>query len=395
MKKSTLIFNNLSVLIALNSVYAILLILGSLINAPALSSYLSLFPIFLVLFFFLVKFAKQLDLRFSKLDLLLVFLLSLGALFQFFFAPYPKLSDYIKFILIFVLYFMGKNEGGIVDRGAKNIGVFLLILLPIICLFIYLLNGESIRRILFFSNRNNVVAYCFVCFFILFYLGKLGKYPHVIVIFFVSLFNTLGALLSYTISIFLSYSRFNFKMLLFITSVIIFSILLFNYSELAIVERIKIAITGISQLFSHYSLSDMANVSYGDYVKLQGGSSDVSLFFRIKHWSEIVSIMLNGDLASFGIGSGMNASMALTSIGLVPHNDWLRILFELGLLNFLAFLILNLFIAFKIYYIDRFLFVVFITFNMYMFSENIINNFIITSMMYYTAGLISRSTPSL
>ena len=98
--------------------------------------------------------------------------------------------------------------------------------------------------------------------------------------------------------------------------------------------------------------------------------------------------MLDGSLHYLIFGYGMNASMIQTSIGLVPHNDWLRVLYELGFISFVIFLILNAKIYFALLKLDKFLSVIFLTIMIFMLSENLINNFLSMSLLYFSSGYV-------
>jgi hypothetical protein len=160
------------------------------------------------------------------------------------------------------------------------------------------------------------------------------------------------------------------------------------FGEIPTLNRLYNVYQGAESFFSTHSLRDVADVSYGDYTVLQGGNQDVSFFFRLKQWLEIFFIMVDGEGWKVIFGYGMEASETLTTIGLVPHNDWLRILFELGLLSFTCFLLLNLALFKKIYSIDKCLATLYLTLLIYMFSENLINNFLITSFLYFSLTFI-------
>jgi len=126
-------------------------------------------------------------------------------------------------------------------------------------------------------------------------------------------------------------------------------------------------------------------MSYGELTQVMG-SSDVSFFFRITHWAELLEKYSNGSLDTMLFGNGVGSSARMTTAGLVPHNDYLRYLFECGLFAFLGFLILNLRIIKDAG--SSYVAIPVITIVIYFFSENLINNFLAMMLFYFLAGFV-------
>jgi len=244
--------------------------------------------------------------------------------------------------------------------------------------------------VFFFSNRNNAIAYTLVCIFVITALTNKLKKTFLVTTIVILFYGTLGALAAFLFSYFVVVFKWNAKAWVKLLFLIFASFLLFTYSELAIIDRVKTVSMGVVNFFKIYSFSDLKRIDFGQIVLMQEGSKDVSLFFRLKHWGEIIAIMLENYWYFFS-GWGMGAAVKLTSMELVPHNDWLRVLFELGVFNFIAFLMLNFVIFSKLKEYDRFLSVLFLTLCVYMFSENLINNFLIISLLYFTSGLLIKN----
>lgn len=130
-------------------------------------------------------------------------------------------------------------------------------------------------------------------------------------------------------------------------------------------------------------------MSYADIVT-SAGSTDVSGYFRIKHWLEIWQLFSNSGLEHILFGYGPGQSKFITTARLVPHNDYLRILVEFGVLNLLSFVSLIFIILFQLPdKITRSLFTVYV---FYSFTDNMIDNFSSMMMLYAGAGLYVRRT---
>jgi len=127
----------------------------------------------------------------------------------------------------------------------------------------------------------------------------------------------------------------------------------------------------------------VVSMSYQKLVLLTG-STDLSGFFRLIHWTNIWDIYSNGSIGTLIFGYGPGETPALTYAEMVPHNDYLRILVEYGPIN------LAIFVCFLIYIRGalktppaRVLFVVLC---IYFFSENLLDSFTSMTLFFAYAG---------
>ncbi|ABZ76061.1 hypothetical protein Shal_1495 [Shewanella halifaxensis HAW-EB4] len=386
--------NEFKLLIGLNASYAMLLLVSIFIDFGGMTS---LFPLFVLFALLLVNFRRLKTYKFKIVELSILLLLFFGISAHVFLAPYLNITEFVKFLLIFVFYFIGLNvkfhTGREWRKMSASYSLFflpLIFLLPLCCLIVYIFqsysSGDSTGKVLFFSNRNNAIAFTFVCLFIYSALGAKDKIVYMLITMFTLLYSTLGALVALLFSIVVVNTKLTAKNILIFCVLLALSFTLYFYSELPIFERIKVMIHGFSEFLNLYSLEDVATLSFGEFAALQGGN-DVSMFFRLKHWIEIFFIAKQNWLLLIP-GWGMNASVELTNLKLVPHNDWLRILFELGIINFFAFSLLFLRVFFKLKSISKILCTLFLCINTYFFTENLINNFLVTSLLYFSAGMV-------
>lgn len=133
--------------------------------------------------------------------------------------------------------------------------------------------------------------------------------------------------------------------------------------------------------------TQIAAMSYADIVQ-SAGSTDVSGYFRVKHWVEIWSLYSNSRLEHILFGYGPGQSKFVTAARLVPHNDYLRILVEFGVFNLLCFISLIVIILIQLpNRITRALFTVYI---FYSFTDNMIDNFSSMMMLYAGGGIYAR-----
>lgn len=127
----------------------------------------------------------------------------------------------------------------------------------------------------------------------------------------------------------------------------------------------------------------VVSMSYQKLVLLTG-STDLSGFFRLIHWTNIWDIYSSGSLGTLIFGYGPGQTPSLTYAEMVPHNDYLRILVEYGLINF------AIFVCFLVYVRGalktppaRVLFVVLC---IYFFSENLLDSFTSMTLFFVYAG---------
>ena len=127
----------------------------------------------------------------------------------------------------------------------------------------------------------------------------------------------------------------------------------------------------------------MSKVYYGQLAS-QVGSGDLSFLFRIKHWFNILSNNSESELIYWLFGHGNDSIIALTKAELRAHNDYIRIMFEVGMIYLVVFIIFNVYLIKKIglnFYSLPFLIVL-----MYFFTENLIDNFLAMSLLYFFVG---------
>jgi O-antigen ligase len=131
------------------------------------------------------------------------------------------------------------------------------------------------------------------------------------------------------------------------------------------------------------SPSTVSRMSFKELVQLTG-TTDTSAFFRIIHWTNIWELYSTQGLGVllFGYGAGQTGLLAYMS--LPPHNDYLRVLAEYGLLSFLVFVSFLVSIATSIKLPAAK--IIFNVLLIYFFSENLIDNFTSMALFFSYAG---------
>lgn len=308
-----------------------------------------------------------------------------------------QVGETIKILSIFMFYFAGLTTDEEYFESAPNLWLAALFVgVPVLGALFDLYRGGGAassdfneQTLSFFANRNNAVAFAVVSSWAL-VLGGVKRW--LIVVYLaacVFAFKTLGALLAITVAIYLLYPGcFSILPNLAVGAALTAFYVEFN-ENLDILSRASTA---------WHSLNSVLAVSGGvwglsklDYAQiyLASGTSDISLVFRLKHWVNLIGLYMDGPLINQLFGFGVGSSVRLTDLKLVPHNDYMRFFFELGPGLFICFVTLNVLILRKIGRQFTGIPVVFIC--IYFLSDNLVNNFLVMSFLYFTAGALSSS----
>jgi hypothetical protein len=133
----------------------------------------------------------------------------------------------------------------------------------------------------------------------------------------------------------------------------------------------------------------VSRMSFKELVILTG-TTDLSGFFRVLHWSDIWGVYSSSSFGTLLFGYGIGQTPNLTILKLAPHNDYLRILAEYGPLNLVVLVCFLLHVLFNLKTgLTRVLFMVLL---MYYFSENLIDHFASMTLYFTYAGRFSAIT---
>ncbi|RJG05832.1 hypothetical protein D3870_07195 [Noviherbaspirillum cavernae] len=390
--------------LAFVSVYLSLLALNYFLKNDALKTLANGFA-FLIFAMFLLKILQQKTVLRLKNGYALTFavlifgmvcnvVVNLGA---------TDIADYLKMLLspfFFVIGYLSLNLNEFSGTVRKKMLFFtwMLLLVPsVIAVGEQMVWGSRFQEedlaISIFANRNNAALYALVLS-ILFAILKVNLRWILLYLVAVSVsFATLGVLVAVVLGIVVVQIRKGnilYLMLSLMLVVVAFLILMSTMPTLPVFERLMSLGEGLHYLYSSGQIRNLSRMNYGQLSEIMG-SSDISFFFRITHWAELLEIYSNGSLESMLFGNGVGSSVRMTAAGLVPHNDYLRYLFECGLFAFMGFLLLNLRIIKDAG--STYAAIPCTAIMIYFFSENLINNFLAMMLFYFLAGfVIARNT---
>lgn len=288
-------------------------------------------------------------------------------------------GDGLKYLSIYVFYAAGRACGGQI-RPIEIRCVYVLGALPLIFLVTStskVFEGETFFSEIFayLPNANTAVLYFSA---LLFAVAQLYG-DRVILFQFVNalLMNRIGAVLATVIAVCL-WIAFPLRKQSVLGFLVVGAIGFTGYA-LGAFDRAIAAIDNLLLVFS-IEPSQVSSMTFAELVQLTG-STDLSAFFRLIHWSNVLDLYSSGSVGTLLFGYGAGQTAPLTYAELVAHNDYLRILAEYGPFNLIIFVSFLLYIrnglstgATK---------VLFVVLCLYFISENLLDNF--TSMAIYFA----------
>lgn len=258
--------------------------------------------------------------------------------------------------------------------------------------------GDVTRMSGFFVNANNLSLTMMTLLFLIDERkdSRAKKaFFHAVIILFLILSGTSGAILAYL-------GAMLFKCLMFARSagksqrkliIVLMSIALIVlgcllparlYMDVPLAKRI---LTQLSLVWQEFPLA--ASGHELDYGRLSDvyGTSDCSGIWRISHWRACIDVIAHANALQLLCGYGVGASSLL--LYKVPHNDYLRVLMEQGILG-LTLSITFFLVVFQ--RIDpRYKYCI-VAFALYCFSENNMDNLLFMSIFAFF--LASAQTPS-
>ncbi|MEZ5651349.1 MAG: hypothetical protein R3E87_12460 [Burkholderiaceae bacterium] len=297
-----------------------------------------------------------------------------------------------KFLLAPLFAILGYNAT-YVDRqdtetmaALRRVGLF-LVLLPI---------GYAVSRgwttvageqVGIFVNRNNAALYVVVLSNVLFLMGA-GVAVVVAALTITALvFSTLGVLMAVVAALVLS---LNFRRYLpaYLLAGLLGAFLLLGPIELPIGERLGRLGESVQAVTELGLWTRLADLSYADLYLITGKNTDLSLFFRIKHWEDLIYAWTSHGWVTILFGLGIGSAPFHTDIGLVPHNDYVRFLVEAGPLGLAGFAGITGWLLWSIG--RRALLISTAAVTIYFFSENLVDNFAAMALYYWFGGYWAR-----
>lgn len=305
-------------------------------------------------------------------------------LINFALSPHsPRYSLLLKFFgyMTFFIYAKNFGEKGYIFKCNK----FLLYTMIFIPLIVVLLLDKSANKSTYFPNSNMFTYWGISMSLAYLLLNGINKKTKMIawgiLLAYLLVGTSLGILLAVAISaLLLNIRRVNIFLLLLSVASILLCVI---YIDIPIFARLKDSFS----IFQSLTLEDFTNPENVNFYALQtehsssGRTDNASFLWRIMQWTTLVTGYIK-DAICIPFGKGADWSFIYT--GKPPHNDFVLILVEYGLIVFLIIVgaVKYIFNKIKNYDIIYFILPIFI----YHITENLLDTFPQNIFFYLSLG---------
>ncbi len=336
-------------------------------------------------------------------SVLLVFCIMLLSIFATLYDPTNTVfHNLLKHVAVCILYIFIFSMGlaPIYSTPFRTIFVLVLLFMGIVSFIVPNVSetDDVMRMSGFFVNANN---FSLTMMTLLFLINeekdsRAKKISiHAILVLFLILSGTSGAILAYLGAMLFKYfillkssHRYRNKWILVsigIALVLLGCMLTTNlFMDVPIVKRI---VTQLSLVWHELPLA--ASGYELDYGKLSSmyGTSDCSGIWRISHWRTCIDVIADANIVQLICGYGIGASSLL--LYKVPHNDFLRVLMEQGIIGLTLYIAFFLTVFRRIDWRYRYCI---IAIALYCFSENNMDNLLfMTIFAFFLASAQSKA----
>jgi hypothetical protein len=313
-------------------------------------------------------------------------------------------GDLVKLAIAPAFLFFGaafervRGDGFLWQRPAVRLMFATLVVVPLLTWGAQLLQSgfeiDGVRETSIFANRNNAAVYA-VTMVGLFTVVH-GRPLRSLFLFMVVgvMFGTLGVLLAVLIALTLTVAKAR-ELALLALLVAAGTAGYLTFPELDPFKRITPVVDSVRLLYE--GRINLRTVTFGELVLLLK-TQDLSFLFRLKHWTDLWQVFAAGDAYQWLFGHGVGSSVRLSDLKLVPHNDYVRVGFELGVVTLAAWLAMLLLVLVRCG--RRWETVPILVVLIYLFSENLITNYVAMAFFYFSGGALAerigakRATPA-
>lgn len=292
-----------------------------------------------------------------------------------------EIADALKFLSIFSFYIAGRSAPGPL-RKAEKWCICALAAVPLIFKLVsetHIYTGRDYPDVFaYFPNTNTAALYFSALFFAL--SQWLGNKSLVLQFINAAVMNRVGAALATIVAIGM-WSVFPLRRQVF-AAFFLLALASFIAYMFGALDRILIGLDSMALIWS-LDPGTVSRMSYKQLIALTG-TTDMSAFFRIIHWTNIWEYYSTQGLSEILFGYGAGQTGAVAYIPMPPHNDYLRVLAEYGLLTFLVFawFVVSIAISLK----EQAAKILFTVLLIYFLSENLLDNFTSMALFFSFAG---------
>ncbi len=302
-----------------------------------------------------------------------------------------NVADLTKFLLTPLFAILGYNSTAFDRDDERSLNqlriVGFILLLPVAYALVLMPSSGAGDALGIFVNRNNAALYLVVLSNLLFVMGASVGVVVATLTVGAMLFSTIGVLIAVTVALLVSLSLRRY-LPAYLGAAALGAFLVLGPIQIPMGERLEVLGEGIEAVTALGLWTKLSELSYAELYVITGENSDLSLFFRLKHWADLLLVWTSEDWVSLLFGLGIGSSPLHTDLGLVPHNDYLRFLIESGPLGFLGFASIT---GWLLWSIGRnALLMSTAAVAIYFFTENLVDNFASMTLYYWFAGYWAR-----
>ena len=256
--------------------------------------------------------------------------------------------------------------------------IFVILLFSLISRNYFVL-GDNVRLSGMFTNPNN---FSLMSFSLLFFINeekeiffKIFLYIFIAIILITT--STLGAIIAFFLSFLYKYRMKPHRLLVIFMIVLSFVLAKQMFSSKPsqlhnrLVNQFKVIEHNLPEIYRN------DDIDFGQLANIYG-EENISGIYRLKLWTDVVHVLMDQKLGNLIIGNGIGSSLKLLSN--LPHNEYLRVMLELGIVGFLLNAILCFIIYFRMSRNYRYIFVLLALFSL---TENIFDNFLFMSIFIF------------
>lgn len=295
----------------------------------------------------------------------------------------PEYTDLLKYLGYLGCYMYGDFLARRYDSLRLNKFIlYSIVLIPVV--LVAFLDNTELKNFFFRSPNGFVFLGVSIATFYLVVVGKNNRNflkAVFIALFYVLICTSLGVVVAALLSILiLNFSR---KYLLYVITGGAIFVLVVLYIDIPIFIRIRDVLT-VWKYFFEGGIS-FADVDFRELNSLDKGgerADATSSVWRIAHWLKLLHLYV---ASIWNIPFGMGAGISVKETGYYPHNCYLQIMIEYGLI------VISFFVKFVVTVYSRLknegmLIYFILTMLLYHLTENLLSNFPPSALMYFTVG---------
>lgn len=315
----------------------------------------------------------------SYLIIIFIIILFVPLFYNINYISFDMFLKYLGFYIILILCYI--NDIIFINEN-KYRWLFLISILSILIssiLFKMVEVGGQIRLKGFFVNPNNLALYSFS---LLFFLDEehdkniIKIMVNIIIISLLIMSATSGAIIAYIIGMTYKMLKTGRKKSLFfiIVTLLIFSLGYF-LENIPFLTRIKIQIAIIFE--ERYKLSNYYhNFDYGYLIEKYGAAGYTSALTRIQIWMKALTLFNEQSILYKLFGGGAKYSEVLCKV--MPHNEYIRILLDYGIIGLIIFLLIFMIIFISTKKKYQYIILIFLIF---FITENVFDNMLFMTLL--------------